>query len=122
MPAMSVLHGVPTMVTTLTPHEVRHHFRAAQCDGIPLIPQCDACDARGGALFAAAYRHWRIERGFPDPGNLCALCAARNEQLIDFDVWCRLASEASPRVANDGFPIVHTAPRRETDIYGILLL
>jgi hypothetical protein len=25
-------------------------------------------------------------------------------------------------VANDGFPIVHTAPRRETDIYGILLL
>ena len=100
------------MVTTLTPHEVRHHFRAAQRDGIPLIPQCDACDARGGALFAAAYRHWRIERGFPDPGNLCALCAARNERLIDFDVWCRLTSEASPRVANDGFPIVHRVPRR----------
>ena len=79
------------MVTTLTPHEVRHHFRAAQRDGIPLIPQCDACDARGGALFAAAYRHWRIERGFPDPGNLCALCAARNERLR----WVDLASLSS---------------------------
>jgi len=110
------------MVTSLTPHEVRLHFRAAQRDGIPLIPQCDACDARGGALFAAAYRHWRIERGFPDPGNLCALCAARNERLIDFDVWCRLASEASPRVANDGFPIVHRVPRRETDVYSVLSL
>jgi hypothetical protein len=73
------------MATTLSPHEVRRHFCAAQRDGIPLIPVCEACGNRGIALFAAAYRHWRIERGFPDPGNLCAPCAARNERLIDFD-------------------------------------
>jgi hypothetical protein len=54
-----------------------------------LIPQCDACDERGVALFAAAYRHWRIEKGYLDPGNLCALCAARNERMIDFQVWYR---------------------------------
>jgi hypothetical protein len=59
-------------VTVLTPHEVRAHFRAARRDGIPLIPQCDACDERGIALLAAAYRHWRIDKGYPDPGNLCA--------------------------------------------------
>jgi hypothetical protein len=76
-------------VTVLTPHEVRAHFRAARRDGIPLIPQCDACDERGIALLAAAYRHWRIDKGYPDPGNLCALCAARNERMIDFEVWCR---------------------------------
>ena len=27
------------MVTTLTEHEIRAHFRAAQRDGIPLIPE-----------------------------------------------------------------------------------
>jgi hypothetical protein len=37
-------------------------------------------------------------------------------------VWCRLASEASPRAANDGFPIVHRVRRREADIYSVLLL
>jgi hypothetical protein len=68
---------------------VRRHFLAAQRDGIPLIPKCDACDAPAVALFAAAYRHWRIEKGGPDPGNLCALCAAKNERMIDFEVWCR---------------------------------
>jgi hypothetical protein len=73
------------MATTLSQQKVRRHFRAAQGDGIPLILQCDACDARGVALFAAAYRHWRIERGFLDPGNLCAPCAARNERSIDFN-------------------------------------
>ena len=66
----------------LSTNEVRAHFRAAQRDGFPLIPECDACGASGIALFAAAYRHWRKERGFPDPGNLCASCAAVNERLI----------------------------------------
>jgi hypothetical protein len=56
---------------------------------VPFIPQCDACDSRRGiALFAAAYRHWRIERGFPDPGNLCPTCAALNERVIEFDEAC----------------------------------
>jgi hypothetical protein len=44
------------MVTILTASEVRAHFRAAQRDGIPLIPECEACGNRGIALFAAAYR------------------------------------------------------------------
>jgi len=30
------------MVKTLTPSEVRAHFRAAQRDGIPFIPECEA--------------------------------------------------------------------------------
>ena len=77
------------MVTTLTPNGVRHHFRAARRVGIPFIPQFDACDSRRRvASFAAAYRHWRIERGFPDPGNLCPKCAALNERVIDFDEAC----------------------------------
>ena len=75
--------------TLLSLREVRRHFLAAQRDGIPLIPKCDACDAPGVALFAAAYRHWRIEKGYPDPGHLCTLCAARNERIIDFEVRCR---------------------------------
>jgi hypothetical protein len=73
------------MVTTLTSDEVRAHFRAAQCDGIPLIPECEACGNRGIALFAATYRHWKRERGFHDPANLCPTCAAINEGVIDFD-------------------------------------
>jgi len=39
-------------------------------------------------LFAAAYRHWRTERGFPDPGDLCPTCAVLNERVIDFDEAC----------------------------------
>ena len=66
-------------------NEVRAHFRAAQRDGIPLIPECEACGNRGIALFAAAYRHWKRERGFHDPGNLCPTCAAINERVIDFN-------------------------------------
>jgi hypothetical protein len=78
------------MIATLTAHGVRVHFDAAKRAGIPFIPQCDACgNSRGVALFARAYRHWRMEGGFPDPGNLCALCAARNERTIDFELWCR---------------------------------
>jgi hypothetical protein len=58
-------------VTTFTPNGVRHHLRAARRAGIPFIPQCDVCNSRlGVALFAAAYRHWRIERCFSDPENL----------------------------------------------------
>ena len=69
------------MVATLTPHGVRVHFRAAKLAGIPFISLCDACyNSRGVALFASAYRHWRMQRGFPDPGNLCASCAAINER------------------------------------------
>jgi hypothetical protein len=66
----------------LSTNEVRAHFRAAQRDDFPLIPECDACGTSGVALFAAAYRHWRKERGFPDPGNLCATCATMNETLV----------------------------------------
>jgi hypothetical protein len=56
------------MVATLTPHGVRVHFRAAKLAGIPFISLCDTCcNSRGVALFASAYRHWRIQRGFPDP-------------------------------------------------------
>jgi hypothetical protein len=77
------------MVATLTPHGVRVHSRSAKRAGIPFISQCDACGSRHGvALFARAYRHWRMERGFPDPGNLCASCAAINERMIDFDEVC----------------------------------
>jgi hypothetical protein len=65
-------------------NEVRSHFRAAQREHYPLIAECDACGTRGVALFAAAYRHWRKERGLPDPGNLCPTCAAVSERLIDF--------------------------------------
>jgi hypothetical protein len=32
--------------------------------------------------------NWRIERGFPDPGNLCPTCAALNERVIEFDEAC----------------------------------
>ena len=72
------------MVTILTASEVRARFRAAQRDGIPLIAECEACGNRGIALFAAAHRHWKIERGFHDPGNLCPTYAAINERVIDF--------------------------------------
>jgi hypothetical protein len=44
-----------------------------------------ACGNRGNALFAAAYRHWKRERGFLDPGNLCPTCAAINERDFDED-------------------------------------
>jgi hypothetical protein len=58
------------MVATLTPHGVRVHFRAAKLAGIPFISLCDTCcNSRGVALFASAYRHWRMQRGFPDPGR-----------------------------------------------------
>jgi hypothetical protein len=70
------------MVATLTPHGVRVHFRAAKLAGIPFISLCDiCCNSRGVALFASAYRHWRMQRGFPDPGNLCASCAAIHERI-----------------------------------------
>jgi hypothetical protein len=70
------------MVATLTPHGVRVHFRAAKLAGIPFISLCDTCcNSRGVALFASAYRHWRMQRGFPDPGNLCASCAAIHERI-----------------------------------------
>jgi hypothetical protein len=46
------------------------------------ISLCDTCcNSRGVALFASAYRHWRMQRGFPDPGNLCASCAAIHERI-----------------------------------------
>jgi hypothetical protein len=77
------------MIATLTPHGVRVHFDAAKRAGIPFIPQCAACgSSRGVAVFARAYRHWRMERGFPDPGNLCASCGAINERMIDFGAAC----------------------------------
>ena len=34
----------------LSTNEVRAHFRAAQRDGFPLIPECDACGTSGVAL------------------------------------------------------------------------
>ena len=73
------------MVTSLTQMKFVPIFAPLSATASRSFQNVKPCGNRGIALFAAAYRHWKRERGFHDPGNLCPTCAAINERVIDFN-------------------------------------
>lgn len=68
---------------SLTATEVLNFFDRARRNGHTEIKStCDCCGRPGCGVYACAYRESQLLRNRPDPGNLCPICASKNETII----------------------------------------
>lgn len=70
---------------SLTATQVMNFFELARRHGRTAINNtCDCCGRKAASvgLFATAYRERELIRRHPDPGNICSVCAVRNDRII----------------------------------------
>lgn len=82
---------------SLTATEVLNFFEKARRHGNTTIKNtCDCCGRGGCGVYATAYRESQLMRNRPDPGNICASCAAINENIVGRIISDAKLGEAEP--------------------------